>query len=277
MRPLGLNHRFPRSFVHNDESRVGLSLTPLRTSGRSAKVRCVELLGGMPGTWKETRMLQDGTEPEYALDIELASLLDAFQGMDGGRAAAFLEGLGARVCRFSDGEAVIACGQRVDFYPFVLEGSVRATMTQGGKRRTVARMRAGESFAEAAPMLGTCPVDVLAEGDALVLEVPARALGTACGPEADALRSYITRKKAERIGTLARGMSVVGEPRLEDRILSDLASRPLDSEGWPLLPKTRREWADFLRVDEKTLSRKLREMLDASELEQDGQRLRARA
>ena len=90
------------------------------------------------------------------------------------------------------------------------------------------------------------------------------------------MRSYLARKKAERIGTLARGMSVVGEPRLEDRIHSDLASRPLDSEGWPLLPKTRREWADFLRVDEKTLSRKLREMCEDGELEQNGARVRVK-
>lgn len=250
--------------------------SPLREAGGSAKVRSVKLAGGRPGTRKDDCMTQEDTEPNNRLDPEAVGSLEAFRGMGAERVARFLEGLGSSVRRFADGEAVIACGQRVDYYFFVLAGGVRATMTQGGKRRTVARMRAGESFAEAAPMLGSCPVDVAAEGDSLVLEVPARPLGAACDPEADALRSYLARKKAERIGTLARGMSVVGEPRLEDRILSDLASRPLDSEGWPLLPKTRREWADFLRVDEKTLSRKLREMCEAGELEQNGARVRVK-
>ena len=250
--------------------------SPLREADGSAKVRYLKLAGGRPGTRKDDCMTQEDTEPNNRLDPEAVGSLEAFRGMGAERAARFLEGLGSSVRRFADGEVVIACGQRVDCYSFVLAGGVRATMTQGGKRRTVARMHAGESFAEAAPMLGSCPVDVAAEGDSLVLEVPARPLGAACGPEADALRSYLARKKAERIGTLARGMSVVGEPRLEDRILSDLASRPLDSEGWPLLPKTRREWADFLRVDEKTLSRKLREMCEAGELEQNGARVRVK-
>ena len=221
-------------------------------------------------------MAWDKTGTEDALGPGMIASLEALRGVDAERAIELMEGLGGTVRRFAGGETVIACGQRVDFYPFVLSGGVRATMTQGGKRRTVARMRAGESFAEAAAALGACPVDVTAEGETLVLEVPAGALDAAYGPEADALRCYIARKKTERIGTLARGMSVVGEPRLEDRVLADLASRPLDDEGWPLLPPTRSEWADFLRVDAKALSRKLTEMSDAGELERDGQRVRAK-
>ena len=214
--------------------------------------------------------------PELSLDPEDLAALDAFTDKPINKVVRFLESLGAHMRRFTGGEAILSCGQQVDFYPFVVSGGVRATMTQGGKRRTVARMRAGESFAEAAAALGACPVDVTAEGETLVLEVPAQALNAAHNPEADDLRAYLARKKAERIGALARGMSVIGEPRLEDRVLADLASRPLDGEGWPLLPPTHREWAEFLRVDAKALSRKLTEMCDAGELERAGQRLRAK-
>lgn len=219
-------------------------------------------------------MTEPNGAPSISLDSAPLASCEAFQGLNAENVAQLLETTGAEVLRLEDAQAVLTSGQPVAFYPFVLSGGVRATMLQGGKRRTVARMGAGESFAEAAATLGVCPVDVFAEGETLVLEIPAEALGKSQTPEAHAVLSYLEAKKAERIGTLARSVAVIGEPRLEDRILADLSQRPLDSEGWPLLPPTRREWADYLRVDEKTLSRKLRDLCDSGELDHDGTRVR---
>lgn len=219
-------------------------------------------------------MTEPNGAPSISLDSAPLASCEAFQGLNAENVVQLLETTGAEVLRLEDAQAVLTSGQPVAFYPFVLSGSVRATMLQGGKRRTVARMGAGESFAEAAAILGVCPVDVFAEGETLVLEIPAEALGKSQTSEAHAILSYLEAKKAERIGTLARSVAVIGEPRLEDRILADLSQRPLDSEGWPLLPPTRREWADYLRVDEKTLSRKLRDLCDSGELDHDGTRVR---
>ena len=219
-------------------------------------------------------MTEPNGAPSISLDSAPLASCEAFQGLNAKNVVQLLETTGAEVLRLEDAQAVLTSGQPVAFYPFVLSGSVRATMLQGGKRRTVARMGAGESFAEAAAILGVCPVDVFAEGETLVLKIPAEALGKSQTPEAHTILSYLEAKKAERIGTLARSVAVIGEPRLEDRILADLSQRPLDSEGWPLLPPTRREWADYLRVDEKTLSRKLRDLCDSGELDHDGTRVR---
>ena len=90
------------------------------------------------------------------------------------------------------------------------------------------------------------------------------------------LKSNLRAKLAERVGTLARNIEVIGEPLLEDRILADLRTGAHDAQGWSNIPGgTQRSWASYLRVDEKVLSRKLREVRDAGTIELDGPRARA--
>ena len=187
-----------------------------------------------------------------------------------------LASLGASLARHENGETILAKGQKVDSYLFLLEGGVRAFMVQRGKEREVASIGAGESFAEAAPSLDFCPVNVSAVGRTLVLAVPAARLDGCNSDPAVRLKSNLRAKLAERVGTLARNIEVIGEPLLEDRILADLRTGTHDAQGWSNIPGgTQRSWASYLRVDEKVLSRKLREVRDAGTIELDGPRARA--
>lgn len=217
----------------------------------------------------------DVTDLEH-LDPSLIAESVAFSGVGVANALRLLQALGATVHPYADNEPILRKGDHVDCYPVVLQGGVRAFLVQRGRERTVACMGKGESFAEAAASMPFCPVNVSASGPTLVLRIPAKALDTCPDASAITLKSNLTQKMVERIGTLAKNISVIGEPRLEDRILADLQARPHDSQGWVELPGTQRDWASFLRVDEKALSRKLREMREDGILKVEEGRVRVR-
>ena len=88
-----------------------------------------------------------------------------------------LREIDARVMELSEGQLLRRAGDKLDFYPVVIEGSVLATMPQGGQDRPVAQFGPGESFAEAVPAtLKHTPVNICAQEPTRILCIPAKQL-----------------------------------------------------------------------------------------------------
>lgn len=216
----------------------------------------------------------DGHDP-LRLDPDLVARSPVFAGIPPDAFPELLVALGATVRRFADGDAVCRTGESMAFFPVVLAGGVRATLFQEEENRAVASFGPGASFAEAvAASVGFCPVDVWAEGPTTVLCLPAASFSDCPDPRAATLHANIMQQMSLKVMTLARNIAVLGEPRLQQRIVAYLNTLPHDEDGYATLPFTQREWASYLRVDEKTLSRKLKEMRADGLIELDRRRAR---
>lgn len=188
--------------------------------------------------------------------------------------AQLLESMGAIVRSWCEGAAIRRAGDELDFYPVVLTGEVRATMLQGGEWREVARFSPGDSFAEAVPAaIRRCPVDIWAVKDVRVLAVPAGGLSASADARATAMRDNLAREMSKKVAVLSRSLMVLGEPRLSDRILAYLRTLPRRSDDSVFVPLSRKEWASYLRVGDKSLIRELRNMQEAGVLSVDGRRI----
>lgn len=210
-------------------------------------------------------------EPKH---LEMLKDSSVFAGIPADQVAPLLDGLGARVRSVASGALFRGCGEALDFYPVVIAGCVQSTMLQGGLDRPVATFGSGESFAEAVPSkLKVCPVDIHALEDTKILCIPAAALEASASPHAATLRSNLAGGLAAKIGVLSRTLSVLGEPRLSDRILAYLRTLPLNDDGSVSVPASRSEWADKLRVAEKSLIRELKRMQDAGIVKVEGRNI----
>ncbi len=185
-----------------------------------------------------------------------------FSHMTAGDVRPCLQALGCTAYLYEAGEDVLALGDTPDYYPVVMQGSVSATIDQGGKSRHIVTVGGGDSFAEAIPMMGLpSPVTVRACEACVVLRVPVAALDASNDPAARLLRANISQRMSAKVGTLVQNISVIGQPRAEARILAYLRGLPKDERGFAKVPfASHREWADYLRMDEKTLSRKLADL-----------------
>lgn len=174
-----------------------------------------------------------------------------------------------------EGQLLRRAGDKLDFYPVVIEGSVLSTMPQGGQDRPVAQFGPGESFAEAVPAtLKHTPVNICAQEPTRILCIPAKQLETCTNPHAFLVRENLSAEMSKKIGVLTKTLSVVGEPRLSDRILAYLRTLPVDADGRVEIPVNRQEWASYLRVADKSLIRELRAMQNDGLLEVDGRHIR---
>ena len=79
---------------------------------------------------------------------------------------------------------------------------------------------------------------------------------------------------SKKIGVLTRTLSVVGEPRLSDRIMAYLRTLPQDADGRVEVPMNRQEWATYLRAADKSLIRELSTLQKEGVLEVDGRFIR---
>ena len=96
-----------------------------------------------------------------------------------------LKEIDARIVELGEGQLLRRAGDKLDFYPVVIEGSVLSTMPQGGQDRPVAQFGPGESFAEAVPVtLKHTPVNICAQEPTRILCIPAKQLETCTNPHA---------------------------------------------------------------------------------------------
>ena len=148
-------------------------------------------------------------------------------------------------------------------------------LPQGGQDRVVCEFGPGESFAEAVPhTLKHSPVNIRAIEPSRVLCIPAKQLEKTTSPHAFVLRENLSVEMSKKIGVLSKTLSVVGEPRLTDRVLAYLHTLAPDEEGLVTVPFSRAEWATYLRVAEKSLIRELRAMQENGLIEVNGHKVR---
>ena len=158
-----------------------------------------------------------------------------------------LREIDSRIIELSEGQLLRRAGDCMDFYPVVVSGIVQASMPQGGQDRPVAQFGSGESFAEAVPAtLKHTPVNIRALEPTSILCIPAKQLESCTSPHAFLLRENLSTEMSKKIGVLTQTLSVVGEPRLSDRIMAYLRTLPQDADGRVEVPMSRQEWATYL-------------------------------
>ena len=84
----------------------------------------------------------------------------------------------------------------------------------------------------------------------------------------------LSTEMSKKIGVLTQTLSVVGEPRLSDRIMAHLRTLPQDADGRVEVPMNRQEWATYLRAADKSLIRELSTLQKEGVLEVDGRFIR---
>lgn len=198
-----------------------------------------------------------------------------FDGIPFDARGGLLDGLGASVRRLAEGQVLRRAGEALDFFPVVVAGRIEATMPQGGQNRVVSQFGPGESFAEAVPnTLKFSPVNMQALCDTTLLCIPAEPLLASGDAHAVRLRENLAREMSKKIMVLSQTLSVVGEPRLSDRIMAYLRTLPKEPDGTVLVPLGRQEWAAYLRVADKSLIRELRALQDAGQIDVHGRSVR---
>lgn len=208
-------------------------------------------------------------------DIRLLHASPVFSGIPGQSRLELLREVDARSIDLSEGQLLRRAGDCMDFYPVVVSGIVQASMPQGGQDRPVAQFGSGESFAEAvAATLKHTPVNIRALESTSILCIPAKQLESCTSPHAFLLRENLSTEMSKKIGVLTQTLSVVGEPRLSDRIMAYLRTLPQDADGRVEVPMNRQEWATYLRAADKSLIRELSTLQKEGILEVDGRFIR---
>ena len=208
-------------------------------------------------------------------DIHRLKTSPVFRGIPMKERFDLLKEVDARIVDLEPDQLLRRAGDALDFYPVVIEGSVLSSMPQGGQDRPVAHFGPGESFAEAVPAtLKHTPVNICAQEPTRILCIPAKQLEACTNPHAFLVRENLSAEMSKKIGVLTKTLSVVGEPRLSDRILVYLRTLPVDADGRVEIPMNRQEWASYLRVADKSLIRELRAMQNDGLLEVDGRHIR---
>lgn len=208
-------------------------------------------------------------------DIHRLKTSPVFRGIPMKERFDLLKEVDARIVDLEPDQLLRRAGDALDFYPVVIEGSVLSSMPQGGQDRPVAHFGSGESFAEAVPAtLKYAPVNICAQEPTRILCIPAKQLEACTNPHAFLVRENLSAEMSKKIGVLTKTLSVVGEPRLSDRILAYLRTLPVDADGRVEIPVSRQEWASYLRVADKSLIRELRAMQNDGLLEVDGRHIR---
>ena len=208
-------------------------------------------------------------------DIHRLKTSPVFRGIPMKERFDLLKEVDARIVDLEPDQLLRRAGDALDFYPVVIEGSVLSSMPQGGQDRPVAHFGPGESFAEAVPATRKyAPVNICAQEPTRILCIPAKQLEACTNPHAFLVRENLSAEMSKKIGVLTKTLSVVGEPRLSDRILAYLRTLPVDADGRVEIPVSRQEWASYLRVADKSLIRELRAMQNDGLLEVDGRHIR---
>ena len=207
--------------------------------------------------------------------LDLLSESRVFSGIPRGEIAGLLDDLKTQMLVCQAGGSIRGAGDALDFYPVILSGSVRATLLQGGENREVARFAPGESFAEAVPAaIRRCPVDIWALEKTVILCISAERLEGSESAWAAKMRDNLAKEMSRKVVHLSQNLRVLGEPRLCDRILAYLRTLPQNDDGVVTVPLSRKDWASYLRVSDKSLIRELRMLADDGVLEVEGRRVR---
>lgn len=196
-------------------------------------------------------------------DYAALSACPMFAGIPLKEVASLLKSLGAEVHTWKQGEVIRSAGDEMKFFGVVLSGSVQAAMPQNGRMQIVGRFPAGESFAEAAPVvLKRTPVTITAMEDSRVICIDPDKLPQSNHPCAPVMQANLTAEMSKKLLHLSSKLAILGEPRLRNRILMYLDNQPTEPDGSVKLTMSYRDIADYLGVNHTALSRELGRMQD---------------
>jgi acetate kinase len=128
----------------------------------------------------------------------LRESVPAFKGFSADRLQQLVEG--SRVRSFESNEAIVHHGEEATHFGVVLSGSVLASVAgDGGERRPLGRLKAGDTFGEMALMTGSpTAADVIAESRCEVLLIPVSLFQSVIVAEPGAVRQ-VSRTITERM------------------------------------------------------------------------------
>lgn len=191
----------------------------------------------------------------------------AFRGIPQEDVEGLLADLGAFERSYGKDFIIFHVGDTLDYFPVLLSGQVKAELVQGDRKQLVSVFNEGESFAEAVPVsLGACPVEVTALTKVLVLCIPADDLQENLDVNARRLHANLMTEMSKKIASLSAKLSLLGEPKLSDRILKYLRALPEEADGSVRVPMKYTELAGYLGVNKASLSRCLRSMEDDGQI-----------
>lgn len=174
-----------------------------------------------------------------------------------------LKSVGATVATWKKGEVIRSAGDEMHFFGVVLSGVVQASLPQNGRDQIVGRFPEGESFAEAAPVaLKRTPVTITCVKDARAICIDPDNIAVSPHPFATTMHANLMAEMSKKLVHLSTKLSILGEPRLRQRIVMYLNSQPVQDDGSVDVPMSFKELADYLGVNNTALSRELGRMQD---------------
>lgn len=190
-----------------------------------------------------------------------------FEGIRPKEIETLLDSLRAYEKPFKKGEIICEAGAKMDVFPVVLKGRVRASLVQGSRRQVVAWFSRGESFAEAVPVsLKNSPVEIQAIEDSLILFIPSASLTGLLSASGYRLHANLMMEMSKKVAGLSEKLSLLTEARLSDRVLRYLATLPQNEDGSITLPLKYTELAEYLGVNKTSLSRTMHIMEDEGQI-----------
>ena len=206
---------------------------------------------------------------------DVVSSAEVFEGIGLDELMCALDTMRAYITTYEEGQYLRYVGDTLDAYPVVLQGSVQAYMIKTGQRHFVAEFFAGDSFGEAIPStLKVTPVDMYCPCATVVLFMPHNNFRYLDTDIASLLQDNLKKQQDKKMSTLISTISLLSEPNLADRVLHYLQGREKDKDGYIDIGLTRAEWASYLRVAEKSLSRTLGVMKKDGLIEVSGRKIR---
>ena len=205
---------------------------------------------------------------------ESLSKSPVFEGILPGAIEPLLRDLGTREQAYAKGDVICKVGASLDAFPVVLEGRVRASLVRGQKRQAIAWFEPGDSFAEAVPVsLKRSPVEIAATKKTTVLFIPAEALKRQLSADGYRLNANLMLEMSKKVSGLSEKLGLLGETKLSDRVLRYLDTLPTSDDGWITIPLKYNELAEYLGVNNTSLSRTMHAMEDEGLLKMDGRKI----
>ena len=192
-----------------------------------------------------------------------------FQGLQDDQILSVLNCLSAKQHVYEKGEYVLAVGQHVDAFGFVLAGGVLVVQDDfWGNRNIIASIGEGEIFAESYACTAGVPLGVSVEAreHTAVLYLNVRRVLTTCSTACDyhntLIRNLVAMLAAKNL-RMNEKLQYVTQRSTREKLLSFLSAESRRGKGSTFqIPFNRQQLADYLSVDRSAMSNELCKLRD---------------
>lgn len=187
-----------------------------------------------------------------------------FKNIDEAEAAAILQCLKAQIRNFRRGETILLAGAPIPGFALILEGTVAIQEDDYyGRRHIIAKLQAGELFAEAFVFAGLerMPLSVVATEESCMLFIDGKRLLAPC-PEhctkqQEMLQNLLGMVARKNVG-LTQKFSICSRPSTEEKLLAFLLHTARQEGSLHFaLRYNRQELADYLGVERSAMCARL--------------------